>query len=137
MNYTQTKDLCVSRFIDFSNENASPCFCFKSVVQSLNQTIFFMFNLVFVKLFTFMILPTKRFFCRTTYQNIKELLTYILIIISTKAIFLNIFVKFITQTKDLCVFFDYSYINLRDSEYYIIHNISPQCFKMIKEVVFD
>jgi hypothetical protein len=40
MNYTQTKDLCVSRFIDFSNENASPCFCFKSVVQSLNQTIF-------------------------------------------------------------------------------------------------
>ena len=30
MNYTQTKDLCVSRFIDFSNENASPCFCFKS-----------------------------------------------------------------------------------------------------------
>lgn len=31
----------------------------------------------------------------------------------------------------------YGDINLRDSEYYIIHNISPQCFKMIKEVVFD
>jgi len=31
MNYPQAKDLCVSRFIDFSNENTSPCFCFKSV----------------------------------------------------------------------------------------------------------
>jgi len=41
MNYPQAKDLCVSRFSDFSNENASPCFCFKSVVQSLNQTIFY------------------------------------------------------------------------------------------------
>jgi len=48
MNYPQAKDLCVSRFSDFSNENASPCFCFKSVVQSLNQTIFYLINLVIV-----------------------------------------------------------------------------------------
>jgi len=48
MNYPQAKDLCVSRFIDFSNENTSPCFCFKSVVQSLNQTIFYLINLVIV-----------------------------------------------------------------------------------------
>ena len=48
MNYPQAKDLCVSRFSDFSNENTSPCFCFKSVVQSLNQTIFYLINLVIV-----------------------------------------------------------------------------------------
>jgi hypothetical protein len=40
MNYTQTKDLCVSRFIDFSNENASPCFCFKSVCVPQTDYIF-------------------------------------------------------------------------------------------------
>ena len=30
MNYTQAKDLCVSGFIDSSNDNASTCFCFTS-----------------------------------------------------------------------------------------------------------
>jgi len=40
MNYTQTKDLCVSRFIDFSNENASPCFCFKSNLRPTTRLYF-------------------------------------------------------------------------------------------------
>jgi CheY-like chemotaxis protein len=50
MNYKQTEDLFVSRFIDFSNENASPCFCFKSVDQSLIQTVFYYFNLINAKI---------------------------------------------------------------------------------------
>ena len=58
MNYTQTKDLFVSRFIDFYNQNASPCFCFKSVDQSLIQTRFYLINLIYL---LFMILPELSF----------------------------------------------------------------------------
>jgi len=41
MNYTQTKDLCVSRFIDFSNENASPYFCLESDFCPRNRLKYF------------------------------------------------------------------------------------------------
>jgi len=41
MNYPQAKDLCVSRFIDFSNENASPYFCLESDFCPRNRLKYF------------------------------------------------------------------------------------------------
>ena len=46
MNYTQTKDLCVSRFTDFSNENASPYFCLESDFCPRNRLKYFKYFLL-------------------------------------------------------------------------------------------
>jgi len=60
MNYTSSKDLCVSGFIDSPNSNASTYFCLTS--DSVHEPD---------NIFTFLILPDLRFLNQNHY--IKEL----------------------------------------------------------------